>query len=401
VEQNAHPVRSIAITDRDYDDLEPLRDAIGDARVVMLGEQTHRDGATFRAKARLVAFLHREMGFDVLAWESGMYDVDRVWQQIRAGEDAVTASRRGVFGVWSLSEEVRPVFEYVASTARSSRPLEMAGFDAQLTTLRASDSLAQNVDRFAREIGSPVVNDPEWPMALVNLRALGTGSAWFTKPSPAKQESLLRLIRALRGHATANGGRRGLFWAQTLESMDVWFRVIWAEAPDTPFLPSSLIARETQMSRNLVWLANQHFRGRKIIVWAASAHIARNLDALRAPNGAPRGGGEFETMGTQVHRVLGDDMYALGFTAARGTWGTGASTNPLPPPQAGSLEALLDETGLAYAFVDFRDPGPGSEWLGDMLARPMGYGWVRGNWPRVLDGMFYTREMTPVVRSAP
>lgn len=399
VEQNAAPVRSIAITDRDFRDLEPLRDAIGDARVVMLGEQTHRDGATFRAKARLVAFLHREMGFDVLAWESGMYDVDRVWQQIQAGEDVLEASRRAVFGVWSMTEEVRPVFEYVAAARNSSRPLEMAGFDAQLSTLKLHDSLAVNVDRFAREIRSPVVNDPEWPTALTNLRMLGNGVAWSIKPSAAEQESLLRLVRALRGHAAAAGGRRALFWAQTLESMDVWFRVIWSEQIDTPYLPASIIARETQMSRNLVWLANQHFRGRKIIVWAASSHIGRNMEAIRSLAGVPVGGGEYVAMGTQVHRVLGDDMYTIGFTAARGSWGTGNTINPLTAPREGSLEAHLDRLGMPYAFVDFREPGPGGEWLSDAVTRPFGYGWLQGDWPRVLDGMFYTREMTPVTRS--
>lgn len=60
--ENASPVRSIAPEDEDFSDLAPLAAALGDARVVMLGEATHGDGETFRAKARLVRFLHRELG---------------------------------------------------------------------------------------------------------------------------------------------------------------------------------------------------------------------------------------------------------------------------------------------------------------------------------------------------
>ena len=43
-------VRSISPDDRNFSDLEPLRQAIGSRRIVMLGEETHGDGATFLAR---------------------------------------------------------------------------------------------------------------------------------------------------------------------------------------------------------------------------------------------------------------------------------------------------------------------------------------------------------------
>ncbi len=52
--------------DDDFSDLAPLAAAIGDARIVQLGETTHGDGAAFLAKVRLVKFLHQHHGFDVL-----------------------------------------------------------------------------------------------------------------------------------------------------------------------------------------------------------------------------------------------------------------------------------------------------------------------------------------------
>jgi erythromycin esterase len=400
VEQNAHTVRSISISDRDYGDLRGLRSAVGDARVVMLGEQTHNDGATFLAKARLVAFLHREMGFDVLVWESGLYDVDRVWQRVLAGQDVTASSRQAVFGVWSLTREVEQVFDYVESTLGSSRPLEMAGMDSQISSLpETGDSLGVHVDRFAREIGSPVVNDPQWATAVALLRAVGNANAWYTKPNAAEQASLLRLMETLRAHAAAAGGRRALFWAQTLASVEVHARMVWSESIDGPLTRASFIAREDQMARNTVWLANEHYRGRKIIVWGASIHLAGDVTKLRSLGNVQQGGDGWEPMGQQVARALGaDDVYRIGFTAARGSWGRTTQPFPLPPVMPGSLEAHLDQLGMAYAFVDLRDPGPGGEWLQDALARPFGYGYMRGDWPQVFDGMFYTREMTPVTR---
>src|ERR1700679_3746484 len=57
VRQHAVVVRSIDPRDGDYADLRPMAAMIGDARVLMLSEQRHMDGATFAARARLMRFL--------------------------------------------------------------------------------------------------------------------------------------------------------------------------------------------------------------------------------------------------------------------------------------------------------------------------------------------------------
>lgn len=70
--EQAVTVRSIDAADEDFRDLEPLVDAIGSATVVQLGEPSHGAGSAFAAKVRLIKFLHERMGFDVIAWESGL-----------------------------------------------------------------------------------------------------------------------------------------------------------------------------------------------------------------------------------------------------------------------------------------------------------------------------------------
>lgn len=56
-----------AVTFGPREDLGALDEAIGDSRVVLLGEQSHGDGAAFVAKTQIVEHLHRNLGFDVLA----------------------------------------------------------------------------------------------------------------------------------------------------------------------------------------------------------------------------------------------------------------------------------------------------------------------------------------------
>ena len=398
LQANAHPLRSISASDRDFSDLQPLKAAIGSSRVVLLGEQSHGDGTTFRAKARLIAFLHQEMGFDVLAWESGLWDVHQVWQHVQAGEGVLPASRRGVFGIWTGSEQVLPTLDYVAETVGSAHPLEMAGFDNQLTGTLAADSLHLLMEAFGRRIGSAVPDDPEWPAAAATLHHLAQTLDYDTKPSAADQARLLRLLAALRADAQAKAAsdRDALFWAQTLESITSVAQMMWA-APPGQVGDAQGNQRDTQMGRNLVWLANVWYPGKKIIVWAASAHIARAVGLLRTDTGyQPYLGGWNARMGGEAYAQLGDQMYALGFTAGTGTFAPlGVHPIDIPPPRAGSLEAAAQGAGLENAFIDLRTRPAGGDWLQDVYARPFGYGELAGDWTRVLDGMVYTRVMTP------
>ena len=51
-----------------------LKKAIGNRRIVALGESTHGSGTYYHLKSELVKYLHQEMGFEVLAMESGLGD---------------------------------------------------------------------------------------------------------------------------------------------------------------------------------------------------------------------------------------------------------------------------------------------------------------------------------------
>src|SRR5688572_11622446 len=144
---HAHSIRTVDPLDDTFSDLEPIAKAIGNARVVQLGEPSHNAGTCFAAKARLIKFLHQRLGFDVVVWESGIYDVGLVEAGLRAGEDPPTAAQRGLIRNWSGSEECRPLFEYAQKSHATARPMTMAGFDCALTSPFAN--LAVDLRAFA------------------------------------------------------------------------------------------------------------------------------------------------------------------------------------------------------------------------------------------------------------
>jgi erythromycin esterase-like protein len=62
VKESPATIRAIVPDSIDFSDLETLGVAIGDSRIVMLGEQDHGDAPTFLAKTRIIKYLHEKKG---------------------------------------------------------------------------------------------------------------------------------------------------------------------------------------------------------------------------------------------------------------------------------------------------------------------------------------------------
>ncbi len=62
----------------------------------------------------------------------------------------------------------------------------------------------------------------------------------------------------------------------------------------------------------------------------------------------------FGRWGITFMRKLGDEWYAIGFTALEGEVGSalGGAATPLRKPSANSLESLIERSGYEAAFLD-------------------------------------------------
>lgn len=398
-------IRSISPADRDFSDLEPLRAAIGSRRVVMLGEESHHDGATFLAKTRLIEFLHERMGFNVLAFESGFYDVHRAWYDLTSGVDPTEAIRSGIFGIWTNSRETEALWAYVAAQSRGSRPLVLAGIDSQFTGTASKR-------HFLTDLGS--VLDALPPSAQIQearacvfavlrsyfaLHGTGTdGLKAFQKQTGIADQArfyiaIEKLREALKGQSDGDAQKtaRRDYWVQVLASTSLQFRHLWHEDltdldnPGPAFDWAAFNLRDRAMGENLVWLARNEFAGQKIIVWAATSHEMRHREFFTTEYTA------YAPMGDWVDRAMGLEVYTIGFTAFNGNpgWEIGTAA-------PGSIENLIHETGAPYVFLDFRRLDAAGSWLTEPLSSwPLGYQAETTDWPATMDGLFYIQTMTP------
>jgi erythromycin esterase len=388
--QNAVAVASLN-DDEDFSDLIPLKDLVSDARIVMLGEATHSDGSTYEGKIRLVKFLHQEMGFEVVAFESSAIGARGLHEMLRDTEAPVgdVAPRMG----WSQILELDTLFEYIRAHSKDERPLILDGFDFMLCTRWAER-------RFLTEL-LRLFDDADPAMLTPGQREFVTiARAWslYRDQQAPSSEAALVLIDELVEVIAAN--REVLAAAHSAEHFELMRRTL--EGYRHNFIYGKGVEdgtnwniRDRGMASNAVWLARHVHPERKLILWAASAHTARDLPDL-TPNHP-----DCYAMGHGVHEAFGGGVYSIAFIAHSGANGAIVNGEPkhiveLSPAKRGGIEDLLEKAGFELALVDLKWT-ESDHWLHQPLsARPMGHGQTTAEWRRHFDAFFFVRTNRPM-----
>jgi erythromycin esterase len=371
----------------EFADLERMRPLIGNARIVLLGEQTHGDGNAFTTKIRIVRFLHERMGFDVLAMESGTYDAARVWADTKGIGGTPVAARGSIFRMYATTREMQPLFSYLDSMRSEGRTLDLVGFDSQHTGVRSRTRLTGELREQLIAASPDVVNGPQWNRFDSLSRALFRLER--TPPTTEVQADfftelakLRSALAALPATGTAVLDRPG-FWIRILGSIESQALRYWKR------VSNDASTRDNAMAENINFLLATPFAGRKMIVWGHNGHLSRGL---------VEGASSFTSMGNVLARTHGAEMFGIGISAARGKYENyvdGVITDvPPPPPQ--SLESLWAQTSVEVGLVPMRGSGTDAEWLRHPFSARMGdYENTTLVWPDQFDAMLLFREVTP------
>ena len=362
-------------------DYDRLLDAIGDARLVLIGEASHGTHEFYAERARITRRLIEEKGFSAVAAEADWPDAYRVtrWLEGR-GEDRspeAALSGFGRFPAWMWRNVV--VRDFIAwlrgHNARAGRAVGFYGLDlySLFASMQAVLAYLAKVDpeaaRRARSRYSCFDHFRE------DSQAYGYAASFGMKRD-CEDEAVRQLVdmrRRAAEHTARDGGVEAdeLFAAEQnarlVKNAEEYYRTMF-----TGRVPSWNL-RDTHMAETLDALS-EHLARRgeaKIVVWAHNSHLG---DARATEMGSS---GELN-LGQLVRERHPGECYLVGFSTFNGSvtaaddWDSPARVKQVRPGLPGSYEALFHSTGSPRFMVMLRGAGQPAEVQGPRLQRAIG-----------------------------
>ncbi|MEC1622291.1 erythromycin esterase family protein [Bacillus mojavensis] len=370
IERNAHPLDS---SDASNKDLRFLKKVLKGKRIVQLGETTHGSGEMNATKVRMIKYLHEELGYDVLAFESGFPEANASYLHM----DQLTPKsimKNSIYPVWH-TEDVVELFDYMKEQKAKGDPLILTGFDIQ--SLKNSFDGAANqwvkaVDPEKAELLSQSEHD--FFSLVSNSKTLGE----FTQKKEALVKNYRELIKfaethasTLKAHLPKEPKAYEIFVHSLQLRIDVMETYMLEEMKEKLLdYPEnvedfSFFMRDRMMAEQFQWVAETLYPKKKIIVWGHNYHLRKQNTKmikdwvqLNGPN-----------MGDYLPERLKKQTYTIGIYAYSGASldsSDNKTVNPVTsPPPAGSLEDLLKAANHPTVFVDFlhTKKSKGTSWM--------------------------------------
>lgn len=350
-----------------------LKPLLHDKRIVFLGESSHGVAQFNLAKTRLIQFLHQDMGYNVLAFESGMGNVMNAQGQIDK-QAALQTMKDAIFGVW-WTKETLPLFDYAKSTQATEQPLVLTGFDIQQQGAFTNGDWLQN-PKLAQQFNEVEKQLAEWSSGK-DLKGYQKVKATIidvykqVKSEIQIKEKELQAAYPKEPHIVKLMDRTladRIRLADEYIELTIQSNIDFEQNNIESFL-QTMEWRDQAMMENLLWLAEEVYPTEKFIVWAHNDHIRKaQSDVMGSPY-------PVKLMGERLPDIYKKYSYVLGLYMTSGeTSNNMGEPMPVLPPVKGSIEDILSSTNKPYTFIDLRNRQNerGNSW---MFEPRLSYSW--------------------------
>lgn len=341
-----------------FEDLQPLKQIIGNAQIVGLGENTHGSSEVFKMKHRLVEFLATEMGFTIFSIEAFMPDAYKLNDYVLYGKGDPKALLKGMyFWTWN-TQEVLDMVEWMRKfNAIGKGKIQFTGFDMQ-----DYKGALENLNMFSEKHDQILKTKLD---SLSDLIEESNSKGEYAVDDKVEISLIKHKINEVLSYLSRN--KTPITKAITLSGYN------WVVQNATvmlqwmgPTKPYDFTFRDGCMAKNVGWILDNN-PNEKIVLWAHNGHITK----------------EKGFMGSFLSGKYGNNYFNIGFLSNNGTytaWNSSrlSSTNILIEGKPGSFEYSFHKTGIPRFFFDFsqiNENEPEGKWLTNRLnCRSIGSG---------------------------
>ena len=362
LDANVHPFEGSHLS-LPHTDLEFLRDLVGDARIVALGENTHGTRDFFETKARILRFLVEEMGFDTFAIEATWPEALRLDHYVRTGEGDSAALLSGLYFWTWRTESVLEMIEWMRDHNEAGGNIGFHGVDIGYPGMALH--LVREYVRFVDPGNLDFVTQKLDCLTQFSNDPRGrTASPFYRDQTAAYREECGASLEEVREHLVENRERYQIAgeedrFAITLRSLRVAYQY--------HLFYSGGQSRDESMAENTLWLSDRIGPEGRMVLWAHNFHVATQPGA----------------QGHYLRAAFEDELVVMGFSHESGHFTAIGRTGDTPEtrrytamsefrlgvPVEDSFEAYFAAASAPRFVLDLRHLNePGSAWLSE--ARP-------------------------------
>ncbi|ENI5460067.1 erythromycin esterase family protein [Flavobacterium psychrophilum] len=375
-------------------------------KIVLLGEQSHGDGATFDEKVILIKYLHEKLGFNTIAFESGFYDNYKAFKDFSTKKEKISIFNESVFSLWSDTKSFQGLLNYIEERAKQKDTIKIVGFDSQDSSL-FNNNFIEDLKQIIRKRKLNISEN-----AITKIEKIFV-SRDFESIANSKIDSLdlvdnyhliLNLFKSIKNMSLDEKMMQQVFKSK-MSDVDFSIKLLQNQqiAVQNP--------RDEQMSKNLIFLSELN-PSEKIICWGASYHFARNLNQYKYTDVTENyfnqqaalekkitGQTDYKfgdgkeilkdalPMGQILKNYFKDFLYSLAFSSYEGEYGmVNDKKFPILTPPKLSVEKQLYNTKNEKVFFNYN-----SETQDAFYSSALGNLPMKAKWNAIFDGLIFIK----------
>ncbi|PHA82274.1 erythromycin esterase family protein [Bacillus toyonensis] len=369
------------------EDLSFLKEKVKDKRIVLLGESTHGAKEINQSKVRMIKYLHEEMGYDVIAFETGFAEANAVNQNLDQFT-ALQAMKKSLYGVWH-TEEILELFQYIKDQKEKGTPLILTGFDAQFRWYSYFPEFAKE---WLEKINPEIANDIDKAHTeLLNIdeKIESKDNQYSYEQYKAEVQQVIAKYEKIKTFVQQHKAELNKIAPSNTYDVNLLEKTISIRIDTiktlqdatvkeknfiypTNFKPTDLsfYIRDQKMGQALAWLSDIQYKNKKIIVWGHNYHIRKQNSKMildwtksqqynfKAPN-----------MIDYLPQRIKDQMYTIGVYAYSGNSWDSTELDKIVPIDTDhaeqSIENILRTSQNSNVFVNLKGERnrPETSWM--------------------------------------
>jgi erythromycin esterase len=331
ISQNAKQIKSLNDTD-DYSDLKFLQYTLKDKKIVILGESSHFIEEYSQIKGRLIKYLTKELGYDVVLFESPMAELFHLTESPHYSiPDSLL--KYGIFNMWHTKTNLELI------TYLKKNNINIAGFDIQINSYKVvleylRQKLANIVEK--NKLEDFIKQDSSFLLDRSDIHNFNKIKRETAREHLIKSYEFIIEILLLK---------KDLFSTPDFEKILTVLnsKKQLSSMYGKNYSPS---IRDSLMAENINWLTTNLYKNKKIIIWAHNYHIMKDYPLKRLTSD--------KTMGVMLSNTIKDDSYIIGIYCYKGQALNNKGIYTINTPHDNSMEAIIHKSGFNYSFLDFK-----------------------------------------------